>query len=71
MTRIRRVLGFLIYLPNIMPFSALFSAEIFPWAFLYALRKDTRFTLNYGIMFGKYIRKPRTRLILDIIQMFL
>jgi len=52
MSRIRRVLGFLMYLPNIMPFSALFSAEIFPWAFLYALRKDTRFTLNYGIFLG-------------------
>ena len=55
MTRIRRVLGFLIYLPNIMPFSALFSAEIFPWAFLYAMRKDNRLTLNYGIFLGYLI----------------
>jgi len=55
MTRIRRILGFLIYLPNIMPFSALFSAEIFPWAFVYTLRKDTRLTLNYGIFLGYII----------------
>jgi hypothetical protein len=35
------------YLPNIMPLKALFSAEIFPWAFLYALRKDLKLTMVY------------------------
>jgi hypothetical protein len=35
------------YLPNIMPLKALFSAEIFPWAFLYALRKDLKLTIVY------------------------
>lgn len=46
---IRRILGVLIYLPNIMPLGALFKAEIFPWAFLYSLRKDLRLTLGYAI----------------------
>jgi len=49
MTRLRRILGALIFLPNIMPLKALFSSEIFPWAFLYALRKDLRLTLGYGL----------------------
>ena len=42
MTRLRRILGALIFLPNIMPLKALFSAEIFPWAF---------FVSTYGIDF--------------------
>ena len=52
MTRLRRILGALIFLPNIMPLKALFSSEIFPWAFLYALRKDLRLTLGYGLFLG-------------------
>ncbi len=52
MTRLRRILGALIFLPNIMPLKALFSAEIFPWAFLYALRKDLRLTLGYALFLG-------------------
>jgi uncharacterized membrane protein YobD (UPF0266 family) len=52
MTRFRRILGALIFLPNIMPLKALFSSEIFPWAFLYALRKDLRLTLGYGLFLG-------------------
>lgn len=52
MTRLRRILGALIFLPNIMPLKALFSAEIFPWAFLYALRKDLRLTLGYTLFLG-------------------
>lgn len=32
-----------------MPLGALFQAEIFPWAFLYSLRKDLRLTLGYAI----------------------
>ena len=42
-------MGYLIYLPNITPFKALFSSEIFPWAFLFSLRKDLRITLAYGV----------------------
>lgn len=42
------------YLPNIMPLKALFSAEIFPWAFLYALRKDLRLTMVY-VFFLTYL----------------
>lgn len=41
----QRLLAPLIYLPNIMPLKAVFSAEIFPWAFLYSLRKDLKITL--------------------------
>ncbi len=52
MTRLKRILGALIFLPNIMPLKALFSSEIFPWAFLYALRKDLRLTLGYGLFLG-------------------
>ena len=55
MTRLRRILGALIFLPNIMPLKALFSSEIFPWAFLYALRKDLRLTLGYGLFLGYII----------------
>ncbi len=46
---IKTILGYLIYLPNITPLRVLFSSEIFPWAFLYSLRKDLRITLPYGI----------------------
>ncbi|MFZ4465264.1 MAG: hypothetical protein ACOYN5_15570, partial [Bacteroidales bacterium] len=46
---LRRILGYLIYLPNITPLRVLFSSEIFPWAFLYSIRKDLRITLPYGI----------------------
>ncbi len=45
----RKVLGYLIYLPNITPLRVLFSSEIFPWAFLYALRKDLRLTLPFTL----------------------
>ena len=46
---ISKLLGYLIYLPNIMPLTALFKSEIFPWAFLYSLRKDTRLTTGYAV----------------------
>lgn len=49
MTTLRQILGYLIYLPNVTPFKALFSSEIFPWAFLFSLRKDLRITLPYAI----------------------
>ncbi len=51
---IRKVLGYLIYLPNITPFRMLFASEIFPWAFLYCLRRDLRLTLPY-IVFLFYL----------------
>ena len=49
MTRFRQILAALMYLPNIMPLKALFSSEIFPWAFIYALRKDLRLTIGYAL----------------------
>jgi hypothetical protein len=49
MKQLRAVLSYLIYLPNVMPLKVLFSSEIFPWAFLYSLRKDLTITLAYGL----------------------
>ncbi len=49
MNSIRRILGPLIFLPNIMPLKVLFSAEIFPWAFLYSCRKDLRINKRYAL----------------------
>lgn len=49
MNYLRRILGPLIFLPNIMPLKILFSAEIFPWAFLYSCRKDLRINVRYAI----------------------
>ena len=54
MSRFRQILAALMYLPNIMPLKALFSAEIFPWAFLYALRKDLKLTTVY-VFFLAYL----------------
>lgn len=48
----QKVLAYLIYLPNITPLRVLFKSEIFPWAFLYSLRKDLRITLPYAIFLG-------------------
>jgi hypothetical protein len=45
----RRILGVLIFLPNIMPLKSLITAEIFPWAFFYTLRKDLRLSLSFGV----------------------
>lgn len=52
MSRFRQILAALMYLPNIMPLKALFSAEIFPWAFLYALRRDLKLTMAYALFLG-------------------
>ncbi len=49
MNSIRRILGPLIFLPNIMPLKVLFSAEIFPWAFLYSCRKDLHINKRYAL----------------------
>ena len=38
--RIRKLLAYFVFLPNITPARALFSSEIFPWAFLYSLRRS-------------------------------
>jgi hypothetical protein len=54
--RLRRVLAYFVFLPNITPARALFSSEIFPWAFLYSLRKSVvvpkpyRFFLAYLVL---------------------
>lgn len=37
------------FLPNVMPFKALIAAEIFPWALLFALRKQLSFNRTYFI----------------------
>ena len=37
---IRKILAYFVFLPNITPARALFSSEIFPWAFLYSIRRD-------------------------------
>jgi hypothetical protein len=44
-----RILAYLIYLPNVMPLKMLFSSEIFPWAFIYSLRRNLSVTLAYAI----------------------
>lgn len=56
--RLRRVLAYFVFLPNITPARALFSSEIFPWAFLYSFRKSVvvpkpyRFFLAYLVLNG-------------------
>jgi hypothetical protein len=54
--RIRKLLAYFVFLPNITPARVLFSSEIFPWAFLYSLRravvipKAYRFFLAYLLL---------------------
>ena len=45
----RQLLSFLIYLPNVTPFKMLFKSEIFPWAFVYSLRRSFTIPLGYSI----------------------
>ena len=59
---LRKWLGHLIYLPNIMPLTALFKSEIFPWAFLYALRKDLRITFGYALFLVYIVFSAATHL---------
>ena len=49
MKRFRLYLSYLIYLPNITPFASIFKSEIFPWAFLYGLRKGLYFSNRYWL----------------------
>ena len=49
MEKLRRALGFLLYLPNITPLQWLFKSEVFPWAFLYSLRRDYKIPTEYKI----------------------
>ena len=42
----------LIYLPNVTLFRQLFSSEIFPWAFLFSIRKNMRLPIGYLIFLG-------------------
>lgn len=57
---LKKCLGHLIYLPNVTPLTALFKSEIFPWAFLYALRKDLRLTLGYALFLGYIVFSAAT-----------
>ena len=59
---LRKWLGHLIYLPNIMPLTALFKSEIFPWALLYALRKDLRITFGYALFLVYIVFSAATHL---------
>ena len=49
MDAIRRIMGYLLYLPNITPLQWLFKSEVFPWAFLYSLRADYKLPTGYKI----------------------
>ena len=49
MSKIRKALSFLVFLPNITPFAAIFKSEIFPWAFLYSLRKGFYLSNRYWL----------------------
>ena len=42
-----KILRPLIYLPNVTPLKELFSSEIFPWAFVYSLRRRLTLPLGY------------------------
>lgn len=46
---LRKVLGILTFLPNVMPFKALTSAEIFPWALFFSIRAQLRVNRMYAI----------------------
>ncbi|MCE1201459.1 MAG: hypothetical protein LWX09_05085 [Bacteroidia bacterium] len=44
---LRKLLGFLLFLPNLTPAGPLFRSEIFPWAFLFALRRSLQLSWPY------------------------
>jgi hypothetical protein len=50
--RIRQLLAYLVFLPNITPARALFSSEIFPWAFLFSLRPKINIPRPYIYFIG-------------------
>lgn len=43
----RSIIRPLVFLPNVTPFKQLFSSEIFPWAFVYSLRKNMTLPIGY------------------------
>lgn len=49
MNKVRKALSLLVFLPNITPFAAVFKSEIFPWAFLYSLRKGFYLSRRYWL----------------------
>lgn len=49
MNKVRKALSVLVFLPNITPFAAIFKSEIFPWAFLYSLRKGFYLSPRYWL----------------------
>lgn len=51
---IQKILSYFVFLPNITPARALFSSEIFPWAFLYSLRRDIQIPRIY-VIFISYL----------------
>jgi len=46
---LRKILGMLVFLPNVMPFKALTAAEIFPWALLFSIRKQLTINRMYAV----------------------
>ena len=52
---IRKFLAYFVYLPNVTPARALFSSEIFPWAFLYSIRRDLEIPRLYIFFIGYLI----------------
>ena len=45
---IRKILAYFIFLPNVTPVRALFKSEIFPWSFLFSLRRGLGIPHIYG-----------------------
>lgn len=44
---LRKLLGYLLFLPNLTPAGPLFRSEIFPWAFLFSFRRSLRLSWPY------------------------
>ncbi len=44
---LRKLLGLLLFLPNLTPAGPLFRSEIFPWSFLYAFRRSLQLSWPY------------------------
>lgn len=52
MNPFRKIVAFLVFLPNVMPLKMLFSSEIFPWALLYSFRRSLSVSFAYVIFVG-------------------
>ncbi|MBA4304937.1 MAG: hypothetical protein C0424_11980 [Sphingobacteriaceae bacterium] len=50
----RRALGYMVFLPNAMPLSALLKTEIFPWALLFSINKEMRLSRSF-LFFATYL----------------